>query len=115
MERLEKYSIVLINFGETLEGEQSGLRPGLVIQNDRGNYFSGSTIILPLTTKIKKVNQPTHTIIRSSVDTGLDADSMVLGECIRQVSKERIVKHIGKITSLKEKEEVRRVYLANFG
>ena len=34
-------------------------RPWLVVQNDTGNYFSNRTIIVPLTSKIKKA-LPTH-------------------------------------------------------
>lgn len=37
-------------------------RPWLVVQNDIGNYFSGRTIVVPLTSKIKKA-LPTHCIV----------------------------------------------------
>jgi mRNA interferase MazF len=37
-------------------------RPWLVVQNDTGNYFSGRTIVVPLTSKIKK-ELPTHCVI----------------------------------------------------
>lgn len=46
-------------------------RPYLVVQNDTGNHFSNRTIVVPLTSKIKK-ELPTHCVvcygkIRSSV------------------------------------------------
>lgn len=37
-------------------------RPWLVVQNDTGNYFSGRTIVVPLTSKVKKA-LPTHCVI----------------------------------------------------
>lgn len=37
-------------------------RPWLVVQNDIGNHFSDRTIIVPLTSKIKKA-LPTHCIV----------------------------------------------------
>lgn len=37
-------------------------RPWLVVQNDTGNYFSGRTIVVPLTSKIKKA-LPTHCVV----------------------------------------------------
>ena len=42
-------------------------------------------------------------------------DSMILGECVRQVSKKRIIKKLGTITKLQEKIKVKAVYDANFG
>ncbi len=112
----KRYDVVLVDFGkEFMESEQSGVRPAIIIQNDIGNYFSKSTIVLPITTKHKNLNQPTHTLLKRGRDKGLIEDSIVLGECIRQVSEKRIISFLGKITDEKEKNEIKRVYLANFG
>ena len=36
----KKFDIVLVDFGEnTLDSEQSGIRPAIIIQNDVGNYL----------------------------------------------------------------------------
>lgn len=37
-------------------------RPYLVVQNDTGNYYSGRTIVVPLTSKINK-QLPTHCVV----------------------------------------------------
>lgn len=112
----KKFDIVLVDFGEnTLDSEQSGIRPAIIIQNDVGNYFGKTTIVLPISSKIKNLNQPTHALIKRGRDNRLDYDSMILGECIRQISEKRIVKHIGTILNEKDKNEIRKVYLANFG
>lgn len=112
----KRYDVVLVDFGkEFMDSEQSGIRPAIIIQNDTGNFFSKSTIVLPVTTKQKNLNQPTHTLLKRGRSKGLVEDSMVLGECIRQVSEKRIISFLGKITDEKEKREIKRVYLANFG
>lgn len=112
----KRYDVILVDFGEdTIDSEQSGVRPAIIIQNDIGNFYSKSTIVLPLTTKHKNLHQPTHTLIKKGKDKGLVKDSMVLGECIRQISEKRIINYLGKITDINEQREIRRVYNANFG
>lgn len=113
---LKRYDVVLVNFGENvIDSEQAGIRPAIVIQNDTGNFFSSTTIVMPLTSKIKNINQPTHTLIKKGKEKGLVDDSVLLGECMRQISKKRILKFLGRVTSINEKNEIRRVYDANFG
>lgn len=116
MKRLKQYDVVLVNFGaETIDSEQSGKRPAVVIQNDTGNLFSKTTIVIPFTSKHKNLNQPTHALIKKGREKGLLCDSILLGECLRQVSERRIEQILGKITDTTEQNEVRRVYYANFG
>ena len=60
-------------------------------------------------------NQPTHTLIKKSAETGLKVDSILLGEQMRVISNQRIKKKIGTVTDELERREIRRVYNANFG
>lgn len=39
---------------------QAGKRPWVVVQNNVGNQFSSTSIVVPLTTKIKRLEMPTH-------------------------------------------------------
>ena len=73
--------------------EQNGWRPGLVFQNNIGNIYSPNIIALPLTSSMKKQNQPTHVVLPAS-DTGLPRDSMVLCENPERMSKERLGRFI---------------------
>lgn len=91
--------IYLMEFGGN-KSEQSGLRPGLVFQNNTGNKFSPNVIALPLTTSIKKTRQPTHVVLSAS-DSGLKRDSMVLCENPERMSKNKISHYI---TTLSEKQ-----------
>lgn len=113
---VKQFDIVQAELSGTVGSEQGGIRPVLVIQNNTGNFFSQTTIIMPFSTKVfKNPNQPTHTLIKKSVDTGLKMDSVLLGEQMRVISNQRIKKKIGTVTDVKEKNEIRRVYNANFG
>ena len=77
--------------------EQSGLRPGLVFQNNLGNIYSPNIIALPITSSLKKAGQPTHVVLYAS-DTGLKRDSMVLCENPTTISKNQIGRYLAKLS-----------------
>ena len=113
---VRKYDIVQADLSGTIGSEQGGIRPVLIIQNDIGNLHSPTTIVMPFSTKIyKNSNQPTHTLIKKSADTGLKMDSVLLGEQMRVISNKRIKRKIGSVTDEYERKEIRRVYDVNFG
>lgn len=112
---IRRYDIVQADLGETIGSEQGGIRPVLIIQNDIGNIYSSCTIVMPLSSKLKSLNMPTHTIIHKSIDNGLKTDSVVLGEQMRVISNQRIIKKIGTVTDKKTRSNIRKVYEANFG
>ena len=113
--KVKRYDVVQANLSGSIGSEQGGIRPVLVIQNNIGNLHSSTTIVMPLSSKNKNPNQPTHTLIKKSVDNGLKMDSIVLGEQMRVISNNRIIRKIGTITDDNDKKEIRRVYNANFG
>lgn len=78
--------------------EQGGWRPGLVFQNNLGNTYSPNIIALPLTSHLKKTNQPTHVVLPAD-KTGLARDSMVLCENPERMSKERIGNYITTLST----------------
>ena len=74
--------------------EQKGKRPVLVVQNNIGNMFSTTTLILPITKKIDiKDTQPTHIEIKNF--EGLKYESVILAEQIRTIDKIRLCEKIG--------------------
>lgn len=80
--------VYLMRFGGS-GSEQNGWRPGIVFQNNIGNTYSPNIIALPLTSQIKKANQPTHVVLPAK-ETGLRKDSMVLCENPERMSKDRL-------------------------
>ena len=76
--------------------EQGGIRPVLIIQNDRGNKYSPTVIAAAITSQTGKTKLPTHIEIDSK-NYGLKSDSVVLAEQIRTIDKSRLKEKIGHI------------------
>lgn len=97
----------------TMRSEQGGIRPVIIIQNDIGNRYSPTVIVLPVTSEIKKMNMPTHSVIHKTYKNGLSTDSMVLAEQIRVIDKNRLHDKIGYVDNADEQNDVIKAYLAN--
>lgn len=96
MRGIKRGDIYTVALGrEGVGSEQTGDRPCLIIQNDKGNRFSPTTIIAIITSRQTKARIPTH--IRLPDDCGLPLSSIVELEQIRTVDKRRLQKYIGHI------------------
>lgn len=84
--------IYLLKF-DGIGQEQSGIRPGLIVSNNKGNSYSPNVIVLPLTTSLKHLHQPTHVVVKAET-CGLHHDSMVLCENPVCVSKKRLTRYL---------------------
>lgn len=104
--------IIQVDFGETTGSIQGDVRPCVVIQNDIGNKYSPTTIVIPLTSEIKKVNMPVHDILYKSSRNGLKKDSLILGEQVRVIDKCMILNKMGVLND-DECEKVIGVYMRN--
>lgn len=85
--------------------EQDGLRPVLIIQNNKGNKHCSTVIAAPITSKGKKYYLPTHVVLPDRVD--LPRRSMALLEQIRTLDKQRLREYVGHLTEY-EMEEIDR-------
>ena len=54
---VKRCDIVLYDFGTEIGSVQGGIRPAVVVQTDTQNTSSPTTIVAPLTKKLKKVFQ----------------------------------------------------------
>lgn len=79
------------------EGEQSGTRPVLIIQNNTGNLHSPTVIVSILSSRIFKCKLPTHVLITRDMVNGLDNDSFLAAEQIQTISKKKLGDYIGHI------------------
>ena len=84
------------NLDPVVGSEQGGLRPVLIIQNNTGNRYSPTVIVLALTSQIQKARLPTHVFIPCA-GHGLEKDSIVLAEQIRTLDKRRLKEKIGAL------------------
>lgn len=111
-----KYDVIFGEFPENNGSMQSGFRPAIVIQNDIGNKFSPTLIVMPLTSKIKNLGQATHLLIRCNKENGLKTDSVLLAEQIATINKNK-TKKIGHISDRQLQKDIFRcfIYSAAYG
>lgn len=95
MNEIKYGDIILLDLSGAMHSEQGGVRPALVIQNDKGNLYSPTILICPITSKNKKY-LPTHMEIRPE-DSGLKETSIALFEQVRVADKQRVIKKVGHI------------------
>ncbi len=93
---LRRGDIVIVDFGKQIGSEQSGKRPALIIQNDKGNKFSPTVIICGITSQNKK-KIPTHVEVCPE-ETGLKYHSVILFEQVRTIDKSRVYDVIGHVS-----------------
>ena len=94
----------LVNWNPARGSEQAGKRPALVIQNDIGNEKASTTIVAAISGSVKIY--PMNVKI-DSTEGGLECPSIVKTRQLLTVSKERLEKRRGRI-STKKMEEVNR-------
>ena len=64
MKPYQRGDVVLIDVPIPPSGHvQGGKRPWVIVQNNMGNQFSPTSIVVPLTTKLKRLEMPTHVAI----------------------------------------------------
>ena len=89
--------------------EQGGERPVVILQNNRGNHYSPTVIVAPLTTQKIKPQLPTHVAVAGN---GLRSSSLVLLEQIRTIDKQRMRNYIGIVTDT-EMKAIEKAVLAS--
>ena len=114
MDELKMFDVIYVDFSDNKIGsEQSGIHPYIIIQNNIGNKHCPTVLGMSLTSVLKKEYMPTHCIIHKTEQNGLKHDSMLLGETLTQISKERIINKIGSITEENAQNDILNVYIAN--
>ena len=88
--------IYYADLGKGVGSEQAGVRPVLVIQNDMGNRYSPTVIVVPITRHSEKCRLPTH--VRLYGCGGLAKTSIALAEQIRVIDHSRLSEYIGQIS-----------------
>lgn len=74
--------------------EQGGIRPVLIIQNDKGNFYSPTVIAAAITGRAKRW-MPTHVSLPRQ--EGLNRASCVMLEQVRTIDRSRLVSYIGRL------------------
>lgn len=79
-----------------LGSEQGGTRPVVVVQNNVGNRYSPTVIVLAVTSRMNKARLPTHIEVPSPFG-GLPRDSVILAEQVRTLDKQRLTERLGAL------------------
>lgn len=99
---------------------QNGCRPVLVLSNDVGNHYAETFNVVPMTTRHKKMDLPSHILIeecdlKKRNHYRAFESSMILAEQITTIAKTDFRSYIGTVTDegkLAEIEEAVRRQLA---
>jgi len=110
---LNRGAIYWADHSGNVGSEQSGMRPVIIIQNNIGNKFSPTVIVVSITSQIHKAKLPTHFEIPKNKYNGIVSDSVVLGEQVRTMDKRRIGDFIGYLDKddMKSLDEILEVSL----
>lgn len=90
------------DLGQGTGSEQENERPVVIVQNNKGNSYADTTIIVPITSRMKN-DIPNHVIIHYGILKKYKG--CVLTEQVRTISIYRLKKYIG---TLNEKD-IRRI------
>ena len=85
---------------------QSGARPVIIVGNNQGNTHSDVVTAIPMTSREKRLDLPTHVRLFSKDNPGLDRDSTVLVEQITTIDKLRLRHRCGEVT---DQESIRQI------
>ncbi|WP_304428022.1 type II toxin-antitoxin system PemK/MazF family toxin [uncultured Clostridium sp.] len=90
---MRRGDVYYANLGKNKGSVQGGVRPVVIVQNNVGNKFSPTLIVVAITTKSKKNKQPTHVTIEKELSR-LQEDSIVLLEQIRTINKKDLREYV---------------------
>jgi len=100
--KIVRGDIIIVDFGQH-EGTslQSGIRPAVVVSNNKANYHSPIITVVPLSSKVnKKASLPTHIEVNVCDCIGLERQSIALAEQVIAIDKNSIFSRSGFIKNL---------------
>ena len=92
--RVKRGQLYFADLSPVIGSEQGGARPVLVIQSNRYNFKSPTTIVAAVTSKHKNPTQRSHVVMSNA---SLIPGSIILLEQIRTIDKSRLGSYIGKL------------------
>lgn len=84
---IKRGDVYYADLSPVVGSEQGGVRPVVVVQNDKGNRYSKTVIVAPISKKMSKPPIPTHVVFS---DSSLSYVSMILCEQLRTIDKTRL-------------------------
>lgn len=91
---------------------QGGRRPVIIASNDIVNKYSSVITVIPLTSKIKRLDLPTHVLLH---EDGLAVRSLALCEQVIAVDKRLLIWRIGSVQDPRSCDALNRALAIQFG
>lgn len=104
MGRGQIYDAVLGEAAEVWGSEQAGFRPVLVVSRDAINTASSIVVVVPCTTYREERRVYPSQVRLGATEGGLQAESLVLTEQVRAVSRRRLRRLRGELSRERLKE-----------
>lgn len=92
---MNRGEIYYADLSPVVGSEQGGYRPVLILQNNKGNRYSTTVIVAPISSRMTKNDLPTHVMIETGF---LEKKSVILLEQIRTIDKKRIDEKLGSLS-----------------
>lgn len=101
MKDIKRGAIIYVDLGiHPKSSVQSGIRPCVVVSNNKNNKCSKVLSVCPCTARRSKKNIPTHIALKKSQVNGrFEKDSVVLVEQVTTVDKRKAISVMGYVSS----------------
>lgn len=94
---MKRGEIWMVDFGPASGPEQAGIRPAIILQDDSLGQVFATTIVVPLTTNLRRLSLPT-TLLLNAGEGGLPRDSVALCYQVQVRGKARLIQRLGEIS-----------------
>ena len=107
--------IYYVDFGQNIDSnKQCGIRPAVIVSNNRANEHSPVITVVPLTSRTyKKRSLPTHVFIPKGC--GLERNSLALAEQVEAIDKKNLREKRGQITDVVIMERITQTIQIQIG
>ena len=114
MREVKRGDIYLADLGDSQGSVQKGERPVIIVQNNKGNIYSPTVTVIPVTTKIHRSKGfPTHVILDGMA--GLSETSASMAEQITTINKGSLKKYIGSLSESFMKSRINKTIKIQLG
>ena len=110
---VRQYDIVMADLPR-MDGSRviQGAHPVVVLSNNRCNATSPVLVVVPLTSKLKRLDLASHVILHAS---GLRDDGMALAEQVTAIDRSLIMYHLGVVDRADERKALVRAIAGHLG
>ncbi|MEH2067165.1 MAG: type II toxin-antitoxin system PemK/MazF family toxin [Nostoc sp.] len=89
--------VYLADLNPSRGSEQAGIRPVILVQRDRISQFTTTSVVVPLTTNLRRTTIP-RTIVFPSGEGGLTQESVALSYQIVVIDSQRLIRKLGTLS-----------------